>query len=70
MADAGGHNVSCDLFRRGASMPGMSTQASGSSSTEQIMVPMEKEQQQQHGAEPVFHLNPTEPHSYQVCWLL
>jgi len=45
-------------------MPGVSTPASSSSSAEHISVSVEKEQQ--HGTEPVFHLNPTEPHSYQV----
>jgi len=45
-------------------MPGVSTPASSSSSSEHITLPVEKEQQ--HGTEASFHLNPTEPHSYQV----
>jgi len=48
-------------------MPIVSTPASSSSSTEHIAVTVEKEQQQGQDA---FHLNPTEPHSYQVRWSL
>jgi len=45
-------------------MAGMST-ASSSSSSEHVTVPVDKDQQHR-GTEAVFHLNPTEPHSYQV----
>jgi len=46
-------------------MPGASAApVSSSTSSEHISIPVEKEQQ--HGTESVFHLNPTEPHIYQV----
>jgi len=45
-------------------MTGMSTPLSSSSSTDHIIASLDKDQQ--HGTEPAFHLNPTEPHSYQV----
>jgi len=57
-------SVNCHLVRRGMSTTGMSAPASGASNTEHITVPVEKDQQ--HGVEAAFHLNPTEPHSYQV----
>jgi len=52
-------------------MPAVSTPgaaaASGSASSDQLTtaVTIEKEPQP-HGSEAAFHLNPTEPHSYQV----
>jgi len=53
------------------SMQGAGTPASSSSSVEHItMSALEKEQPQQLGAEAAFHLNPTEPHCYQVWWSL
>jgi len=51
------------VVRRGAGVTGMSTPSS-SSSSEHISVPVEKDQHR--GLEAVFHLNPTEPHGYQV----
>jgi len=44
-------------------MAGVSTPSS-SSSAEHITMPVEKDHQR--GTEAVFHLNPTEPHNYQV----
>jgi len=49
------------VIRRGASL---SAAVSSSSSTEHVSMPVDREQQA--GSEVAFHLNPTEPHNYQV----
>jgi len=55
----------------GVSSPGAAAAAvSSSSSGEQLTATVTVEKDPQHDTEAAFHLNPTEPHSYQVLLLL